>query len=54
VPAGLGRAPAPEKAGPCPERDDAHSRGDLGAVNGVAVDAEVVAGGAGGHGDRHR
>jgi hypothetical protein len=42
----------PQEADACSECDDAHSRGDLRAVNGVAVDVQVVAGGAGGHGDR--
>src|SRR4029077_852420 len=50
---GLDRA-APEEADACPERDDAHPGGGrdlLGAVEGLAVNVEVVAGRADGHGD---
>src|SRR6266487_3666012 len=50
---GLDRA-APEEADACPERDDAHPGGGrdlLGAVKGLAVDVEVVAGHADSHGD---
>jgi hypothetical protein len=45
---------AQEQGHACPERDDAHSDGGhdlLGAVEAVAVDVEMTAGGAGGDGD---
>ena len=45
---------AQEQGAACPERDDAHSGGGhdlLGAVQGVAMEVEVAADGAGGDGD---
>src|SRR5450756_1532832 len=41
-----------EEGGARPERDDAHARRDLRAVNDVAVEVQAVPGGAGRHRDR--